>query len=621
MYLEKIKSPKDIKNFNEDQLTILGNEIREKIIYTVAQNGGHLASNLGIVELTLALHRVFNTPEDKIVFDVGHQCYVHKLITGRYEQFDTIRQFNGLSGFPKRQESSHDCFETGHASTSISAALGLARARDIRGDKEQVVAVIGDGALTGGMCYEALNDAGSSQTPLIVVLNDNEMSISKNVGALANYLTHLRVSKKWNKTKKAVKSGLSKIPLIGKPVSKTMEWGKNFLKGMVIDESFFEALGFNYLGPIDGHDIKIMEYVLNNAKELKKPVIIHCITKKGYGYEQAEIDPEIFHGANPFIVDSGEAVEVHHVKSASQVAGEKLASLAEENPQIVAITAAMPIGTGMSIFQQTFPQRFMDVGIAEGHAVTLAAGLAAGGLHPYVAIYSTFLQRGYDQILHDVALQNLSVCFLLDRAGIAGADGETHHGIYDLAYLQSMPNVAIFAPKDLKELKKIMEYSQWHQGPCAIRYPRSLSKQIEEKKEQKFIPGVWERLAEGKDGVILAVGSMVETALKASKTIKEEYHKNVAVVNASSVRPLDEEILLAFKNSPIITIEEHVLQGGFASAVEGFYGEKQEPVRLLPLAINQILPHGSRKDLLTMAQLDVVTVVSRISDFIEKSKS
>ncbi len=618
MYLEHIVSPAQVKELNYDQLEVLAAEIRETIIQTVSQNGGHLSSNLGVVELTLALHRILDTPKDKIIFDVGHQSYVHKLITGRYKQFHTLRMENGLSGFPKREESEYDCFETGHASTSISAALGMARARDLKGSDEQVVALIGDGALSGGLCYEALNDAGSSQTPMIVILNDNEMSISKNVGAMANYLTHLRVSKGWIEAKKAVKFGLNKLPLIGKPLYRFMDWAKDLLKGMVIDEGFFEALGFVYLGPINGHDIETLEHVLQNAKTLQKPVLIHCITKKGNGYDIAESAPDLFHGASPFSVDSGEALEAPNGQTCGERAGKALARLAKEDDKIVAITAAMPIGTGMTAFKNDFPNRLMDVGIAEAHGVTLAAGLAAGGMHPYVAIYSTFLQRAYDQLFHDVALQNLSVCFLLDRAGISGADGPTHHGLYDFAYLRTMPNFTVLAPKDLRELDQMLLYSQHHPGPCAIRYPRSLPEQVGHEKKEPFTPGKWNVEQKGQDCVILAIGAMVDEGLKTAQILQKKYNLAPTVMNASSLKPLDKNWLLVNGGVPLITMEEHVLEGGFSSAVNEFCVQNHLTPPVLSFAITNIVPHGQRKSLLKKAGLEPEEMADKIWDQLQK---
>ena len=411
IHLPQIKSPEDIKHCSHEELRVLAEEIRQEIILTVSRNGGHLASNLGVVELTMAVHRMFSAPEDKIVFDVGHQSYVHKLLTGRYERFPTLRKLGGLSGFPKRDESIYDCFETGHASTAISAALGYARARDMQGQKHHVVAIVGDGALTGGMCYEALNDAGSSKTRLIVLLNDNEMSIARNVGALARHLTNVRASRGWNKAKRAVERGLKRLPVAGPKIQRFLTILKNSLKGLVVDEGFFAALGFHYLGPIDGHNLSNLEYTIARAKEFDEPVLIHCVTRKGFGYQQAEKRPEVFHGTLPFFLENGDVRKQPSRPGYGEIAARALIQSASREEKTVVLTAAMPGGTGMHLFAEAFPDRIMDVGIAEQHAVTLAAGLASGGMRPYFAVYSTFLQRGYDQMLHDVCLQNLPVAF------------------------------------------------------------------------------------------------------------------------------------------------------------------------------------------------------------------
>ncbi|NLB90598.1 MAG: 1-deoxy-D-xylulose-5-phosphate synthase, partial [Clostridiales bacterium] len=501
----------------------------------------------------------------------------------------------------------------------ISAALGFARARDILGEEQQVVAVIGDGALTGGMCYEALNDAGSSQTPMIIVLNDNEMSISKNVGAVAEHLTQLRASSGWNRTKAAVKSGLNRIPLLGKPLYKMMDWMKESVKGMVMDEGFFKALGFHYLGPINGHDIKTMEKVLKSAKKLKRPVLIHCVTKKGYGYEVAESHPDLFHGASPFSVENGELLFTNAAKSCGDIAAEELIALARRDSRITTITAAMPIGTGMDQFKKVFPLRSMDVGIAEGHAVTMAAGLAAGGLRPYVAIYSTFLQRGYDQLFHDIALQGLDVCFLLDRAGISGADGATHNGIYDFSYLRQLPGFLVLAPKDLHELRAMIRYSLHRKGPMAIRYPRELPEKVG-MACNTFVPGRWTIEKNGQDGIILATGSMVGAALQTAKILERE-GLGFMVVNASTVKPLDEQFLLEHGALPIITMEEHVLEGGFSSAIGEFCIGTQKPFPIKSFAITKEIPHGDRKSLVKLAGLDVENMTKEICSSMKKRKT
>ncbi len=596
VHLSQIKSPDDIKGCSYEELTRLAGEIRQEIILTVARNGGHLASNLGVVELTLALHRMFNAPEDKIVFDVGHQCYTHKLLTGRYSAFHTLRKTGGISGFPKREESEYDSFETGHASTAISAALGYARARDMLHQKHHVVAVVGDGAMTGGLCYEAMNDAGNSGTRLIVLLNDNEMSIAKNVGALAMHLTHLRASRGWNRIKKTVGSGLLRIPLVGKGLHRILEAVKNAVKGLLVDEGFFAALGFHYLGPIDGHDLQSLEYTIARAKEMDEPVLIHCITKKGNGYQQAEKQPETFHGTPPFFLDSGDLRKQPGRPGCGEIAAQSLIKMAARDERIIVLTAAMPGGTGMHHFAKAYPGKMLDVGIAEQHAVTLAAGLAAGGMRPYFAVYATFLQRGYDQTLHDICLQNLPVCLLLDRAGLAGEDGATHHGIYDFAFLRHMPNMTVLAPADERELQSMMAWTENRTGPCAIRYPRRMPL-LDVEPAPVFVPGQWAMLREGKDCAVLAVGSMVKTALAAAELLKAQ-GVSAAVVNASTVKPLDESMLHGF-GMPVVTLEEHVLAGGFGGAVAEYCVTARLPQPVLMLGIpDRIVGHGDREDLL-----------------------
>ncbi len=596
VHLSQIKSPDDIKECSYGELTRLAEEIRQEIILTVARNGGHLASNLGVVELTLAIHRMFNAPGDKIVFDVGHQCYTHKLLTGRYSGFHTLRKTGGISGFPKREESEYDSFETGHASTAISAALGYARARDMLHQKHHVVAVVGDGAMTGGLCYEAMNDAGNSGTRLIVLLNDNEMSIAKNVGALAMHLTHLRASRGWNRIKKTVGSGLLRIPLVGKRLHRVLEAVKNAVKGLVVDEGFFAALGFHYLGPIDGHDLQSLEYTIARAKEMDEPVLIHCITKKGYGYQQAEKQPETFHGTPPFFLDSGDLRKQPGRPGCGEIAAQSLIQMAAQDERIIVLTAAMLGGTGMYHFSKAYPGKMLDVGIAEQHAVTLAAGLAAGGMRPYFAVYATFLQRGYDQTLHDICLQNLPVCLLLDRAGLAGEDGATHHGIYDFAFLRHMPNMTILAPADERELQGMMAWTAKLTGPCAIRYPRRMPL-LDVEPAPVFVPGRWATLREGTDCALLAVGSMVKTALEAAELLKAQ-GVSAAVVNASTVKPLDENMLNNL-GMPVITLEEHVLPGGFGGAVAEYCVTARLPQPVLMLGIpDRIVGHGDREELL-----------------------
>ena len=602
VHLSQIKTPADIKLCSYEELHKLAEEIRREIVLTVARNGGHLASNLGVVELTMAVHRMFNAPEDKILFDVGHQCYVHKLLTGRYHTFSTLRQYEGLSGFPKRDESVYDCFETGHASTAISAALGYARARDMQGQKHHVVAIVGDGALTGGLCYEAMNDAGNSKTKLIVLLNDNEMSIARNVGALATHLTNLRASRGWNKAKRAVEKSLKRLPIAGPKIHRFLTILKNSLKGLVVDEGFFAALGFHYLGPIDGHNLQSLENTIARAKEFDEPVLIHCITRKGHGYHQAEQRPEAFHGTPPFFLESGDVRKQPSRPSNGEIAAQELIKFASQEEKTIAITAAMPGGTGMHLFAGAFPNRMLDVGIAEQHAVTLAAGLASGGMRPYFAVYATFLQRGYDQVLHDVCLQNLPVCFLLDRAGLAGDDGATHHGIYDFAYLRHMPNMTVLAPRDEQELRSMMAWTHTASGPCAIRYPRK-SILMPDFPVSDYVPGRWEVLRKGLDCAILAVGTMVPMAIETAKLLSG-VGIGAMVINASSVKPLDETMLASLQTVPMITLEEHAVACGFGSAVAEYCIESQmrAPVCMFGLP-DKIIQHGSREDLLASVGL------------------
>ncbi len=601
MKLEEIKSPQDLKQMTLRELNELAQEIRQTLITTVSERGGHLASNLGVVELTLALHRAFDMPTDQIVFDVGHQTYVHKLVTGRYGQFATLRSYGGLSGFPKRGESCYDVFDTGHSSTAISAALGLARARDFKGLHHHVVAVVGDGALTGGMCYEALNDAGNTKTRLIVVLNDNEMSISRNVGALSRHLTELRVSKGWTSTKRKVKSHLPSVPIVGKPLYRVINWAKDSVKFIFLNEGyegFFDALGFHYYGPIDGHDIQSLEHVLRMTKEMDGPTIIHVMTRKGYGYDRAEATPEHFHGVAPFYAETGEARKVSTIKSFGTVAAETLAELADEDPRIVTITAAMMSGTGLTAFERRHPRRVMDVGITEPHAVTMAAGLAAGGMKPYFAVYASFFQRSFDQMIHDVALQKLPVTILLDRAGLVGEDGETHHGVFDLASLLPIPHVTVLAPRDLQELRAMIVWSQKAEMPCVIRYGRASVDMSEQYPYTAYAHGKWETLEDGRDCAILAVGSMVTCAVDAAAMLRRD-GINAAVVNCSTVKPLDEAMLRSLGGMPVFTCEEHVLTGGFGSYVTAWCSAHgQQPPRRCFGVPDRFVRHGSRSLLL-----------------------
>lgn len=612
--LEKIKSSADLKQLNNDELKTLCAEIRHELIQTVSENGGHLASNLGVVELTVALHRVYDTPADKIVFDVGHQSYVHKLITGRYDQFGTLRKYGGISGFPKREESEYDCFETGHASTSISAALGLARARDFRKESYHVIALTGDGAMTGGMCYEALNDAGNAGTQLTVILNDNEMSIAPNVGALSGYLTHLRISAGWQSAKKRVR-GLKRVPVIGKWAYQRIHSTKRLLKTMMMrdnDVGFFEALGFQYFGPIDGHDLRSLEETLRQAKLCNGPCVIHVLTKKGYGYEQAEKRPETFHGTPPFYIESGDRLKKPEDPSAGHRMADQLSEMAGADPRIVAITAAMPLGTGLDHFAEKFPDRLIDVGIAEEHAATMAAGMAAGGMRPYFAVYSSFFQRCYDQMIHDVCMQRLPVVFLLDRSGIGGEDGQTHHGVFDLAALIPVPGMTVLSPCDANELCAMLRWTITQDGPVAIRYGKD-GECMDETGKDEFVPGRWKILSEGKDVTLLATGGMVRIALKARDLLREAGIR-AGVVNCPSVKPLDEDFLQNMDPAvPFVTMEEHRTSGGFGAYVAERCRELGIPEPAACIGVpDRFIPHGSHGQLLEEAGLSPARIAERI---------
>ncbi len=615
MKLMQITGPENVRQMDYPECERLAEEIRDTIINTVSHNGGHLSSNLGAVEITIALHRVFHTPQDKLVFDVGHQSYTHKLLTGRACRFDTLRRYGGLSGFPKCDESEHDCFETGHASTAVSAALGLARARDLIGENHHVVAIVGDGALTGGMSYEALNDCGNSKTRLIIVLNDNQMSIAKNVGALSNHFAQLRASAGWNTTKKKVKYSLRRIPLIGAPLERLMHVIKKSLKALFVDECFFSALGFKYLGPIDGHDIRAMEKIFKRAGELDEPVIIHCCTKKGHGYRKAEKSPERFHGTPPFFIENGET-QKRSRRLYGQAAADELITMAKRDSRIVAVTAAMPMGTAADRFKAKYKDRFFDVGIAEEHAVTMCAGLAKGGMRPFFFVYSTFLQRGYDQVLHDVCMQNLPVVFLLDRAGLGNEDGQSHQGLFDIAYLRHIPNMTLLAPADWGELEAMLHAAVELGTPCAIRYPKTAIAPNASYPTRPFLLGRWRTLLSGSDATILAVGSMVGTALSIAQRLQEE-DIHIEVVNASTIKPLDGLCLsrLRERRKPVFTLEEHVLDGGFGSAVLEYSMAHGNRLKVWLLgAENRFICHGDHKQLLEETGLDEETLYLRIRD-------
>lgn len=601
--LEKIHEPKDLRALDVADLNFLAQEIRQEMIKVVSRNGGHLAPNLGVVELTLALHRVFNSPQDKIVWDVGHQTYVHKLLTGRLKQFKTIRQYKGLSGFPKRGESAHDSFETGHSSTSISAAVGFAKARDVLKEGHHVVAVIGDGAMTGGMAYEALNHAGHSETNMIVVLNDNEMSISPNVGAMSTYLNRLRTDPLYDKRKEYLEYLLKRIPGIGSQMAKLAAKAKDGVKYLLVPGLLFEELGFTYLGPIDGHDLALVEQVLDQAKKKKGPVLVHVVTCKGKGYKPAEENPDVFHGIGPFDPETGKVTKKPAPPTYTAVFGETLCRLARENSKIAAITAAMPSGTGLTQFAKELPDRFFDVGIAEQHAVTFAAGLAFGGLKPVVAIYSTFYQRAYDQVLHDVCLQGANVVLAIDRAGIVGDDGPTHHGIFDIAFFRIIPNLVFMAPKDENELRHMLYTALKYDGPVALRYPRSVGQGVTLDQELREIPiGKAEVLKDGRDVTIIGIGPMVHTCFLAAQELS---HRGVdaAVINLRYINPLDRQLLTLYaqRTKKIITVEDHALKGGMGSAILEFLEEEGiNGVRVERLGYPGFVDQGSISQLLTV---------------------
>ncbi len=567
--LKQIEKPEDVKKLKMDDLNLLAAEIREFIIENVSQTGGHLAPNLGVVEMTLALHYIFDTTTDRIVWDVGHQSYVHKIITGRKDSFATLRQFGGLAGFPKREESIHDAFNTGHSSTSISAALGFALARDRKKENYQVAAIIGDGALTGGQAFEALNETGHLGVDMTVILNDNEMSIAENVGAMSSYLSRLRSDPSYTKRKKDIELLLRKVPAIGTTVVKAAERVKDSLKYLVVPGMLFEEMGFTYLGPIDGHNIRDLIAVLKQAKEMEGPVLLHILTKKGKGYKPAEYDPSLFHGVGPFNLESGEVIKKSGPPTYTKVFSKALVDLAEKDERIAAITAAMPEGTGLNNFAARYPERFFDVGIAEQNAVTMATSMALAGMRPVVAIYSTFLQRAYDQIVHDVCLQKAPVLFAIDRAGIVGHDGPTHHGAFDLSYLRHIPNMAILAPKDEEELRHMLSTALQYQGPVALRYPRGQGVGVPLSQEYQTIPwGKGETLVTGKDLVIIAGGTMVYPALETGK-ILDKQGISTTVINARFIKPLDEELITAAveKHKYVVTMEENVIAGGFGAGV------------------------------------------------------
>lgn len=621
-FLDKINSPADVKKLSVPQLEQLAKEIRQLLISVISHTGGHLAPNLGVVELTLALHKVFNTPEDKIIFDVGHQAYIHKIITGRREQFPTLRQYGGLSGFPKRSESEHDAFGTGHSSTSISAALGMACARDLQGEDYNVVAVIGDGSMTGGMAFEALNNAGMLHKNMIVVLNDNEMSISKNVGAMSEYLYQLRTGETYNKIKNDIEGWLKNMEF-GSDVLKAIRRLKGSVKYLMVPTSIFEELGFTYLGPVDGHDLDGLLDVLQAAKKIDGPVMVHVLTKKGKGYKPAEESPNKFHGTGPFDIATGKKITNPNAPvSYTEVFGKTLTKLADIDDKIVGITAAMPDGTGLNIFAEAHKDHFFDVGIAEQHAVTAAAGMAAAGMKPVAAIYSTFMQRAYDSIMHDICMQKLHVTLCLDRAGLVGDDGYTHHGVFDYAYLRSIPNMTIMAPKDENELQHMLKTALDFDGPVSVRYPRGSGVGVALDTQWQDLPiGKAEVLRTGKDVCFWAIGSMVQTALDAAELL-EAQGISAGVVNMRFAKPLDVELLREHAQSygKIITLEEGVLAGGVGSAILEELNENKllEQCEVRSFGIpDEFVMHGDKKLLFRDLGLDTPTIAAKAAAFVK----
>jgi 1-deoxy-D-xylulose-5-phosphate synthase len=619
--LDKINSPQDLKKLPPEELPLLADEIRALIVDVVSKNGGHLASNLGVVELTIALHYIFDSPRDKIIWDVGHQCYTHKILTGRKDLFPKLRQQGGLLGFPGREESDHDIYNTGHASTALSAAMGIAVARDKRGENHKVVAIVGDGGLTGGVAWEALNQIGQHREKMVIVLNYNEMSISPNVGAMSRYLTYLVSGQHYLRIKDHAKSLLKSIPAVGWPMIKVGRAVEDAIKKTFFPGLVFEELGIRYIGPVQGHSLPSLIEVLKEAKTYDGPVLIHCVTQKGRGYAPAQANPEKFHGAAPFNRATGKPLINSTNPTYSAVFGETLVGLARKNEKVIAITAAMREGTGLSHFAREFPDRFYDVGIAEQHAVNFAAGLALRGFKPVVAIYSTFLQRAYDQLYHDVSLMDLPVVFALDRAGIVSDDGPTHQGVNDIVYLRHMPQMIVMAPKDENELQRMLVSALSYPHPAAIRFPKGKGVGVPlEVNPQKIPLGKSELLKEGKD-LLLALGSMVYPALKAAERLEKE-GISLAVVNARFAKPLDEEAILrlAYKGSVIITVEEGVLAGGFGSAVRELLDrEKRFDVRFRSIGLPlEVYPVGKSDQIKQKLGLDADGLTAQIRDFFQQ---
>lgn len=620
--LDSIQEMNDIKNVPKERWDELAEEIRGFLLENVSKTGGHLASNLGIVELTMALHLVLDFPKDKVVYDVGHQAYVHKILTGRKEDFGTLRKLDGLCGFPRRDESTSDAFGVGHSSTSISAALGMAMARNIKGTDETVVAVIGDGALSGGMAYEALNNMSqlrNEKKNFIVILNDNNMSISENVGGMNTYLDKMRTANAYVDFKENLEKALVNIPGIGEGMAKTLKRTKDSIKQLFVPGMLFEDMGITYVGPVDGHNVEELVQVLTRAKKLKEPIVIHVRTQKGYGYPLAERHPSHFHGIDAFDIETGKALKKKTVASYTDCFAKKLVNMAKKDERIVAITAAMPTGTGLHLFQKEFPDRFFDVGIAEEHAMTFAAGLASMGMRPVLALYSTFLQRAYDQLLHDVCLQNLPVTIAIDRSGIVGADGETHQGIYDISYLSSIPGLTIMAPKNRYELSAMMDYAVKLDGPAAIKYPRGNAYYGMKEFHEPIRQGKSEWIKKGEKIAIIGVGSMMEDALKTCTLLEEEGYKPT-LINARFIKPLDMELLEELKKDHelIVTMEENIASGSYGSAVASWAGQQKNPIPVLPITLpDMYLEHGSVDQLKDRYGLSTLKMANTIMEKIK----
>ena len=614
MLLDQIKQSSDIKKLTEEDYPVLAQEIRQFLIEKISHTGGHLASNLGVVELTMALHLAFDLPKDKIIWDVGHQAYTHKLLSGRKAGFDELRQFGGMSGFPKRAESPYDAFDTGHSSTSISAGLGIAQAREIQGEDYSVISVIGDGALTGGMAYEALNNAAQMKKNFIIVLNDNKMSISENVGGMSRYLSSVRTKESYAELKKGVDRALSAIPVVGKSLSYGLYLAKNGVKQFFVPGMLFEDMGITYLGPVDGHNVPELVRTLKEAKRVRHAVLVHVITKKGKGYAPAEKNPARFHGVDPFDIATGQPLKKKQYPSYTEVFSKKICELAGENRKIVAVTAAMPDGTGLTRFSKKFPDRFFDVGIAEAHAVTSAAGMASAGLKPVVAVYSSFLQRGYDQILHDVCLQKLPVLFAIDRAGLVGSDGETHQGIFDISFLSLVPGMTIMAPKNRWELEAMLEFGVNFEGPLAIRYPRGEAYRGLSEFAAPMEYGKAEMLYEESGIALFALGSMVSTGEHVREKLKARGY-SCTLVNARFAKPMDTDMLdrLCRNHDLIVTMEENVLRGGLGMCATRYIHEHYPQVRVIQVALpDAYVEHGNVSLLREMLGIDSDSVIRRL---------